>query len=66
MNKRFIRYGLPAVLASASVPAWAAIDVSSVTTLLSGDGTTAVTAIGLGVLALLGVVMVFKFVRRAM
>lgn len=55
-----------AILGALSLPAHAAIDVTAVTSLLSGDGAAAVTALGVAVLALVGLVMVFKFVRRAM
>jgi len=61
---RGLAVGLPFGLAS--LPSFAAIDVSSVTTLLSGDVTTAVTSIGLAVLAVIGVVVAFKMIRRAM
>jgi len=57
-------FALP--LAAAAIPSFAAIDVSDVTTLLSGDVTTAVTSVGLAVLGVLGVVLAFKMVRRAM
>ena len=46
--------------------AQATIDVSAVTGILSGDVTTAVTAVGGAVLAVLAIVMAFKFIRRAM
>lgn len=46
--------------------AHAAIDVSDVVTQITGDGTTAVAAIGAAVLGLIGVVLVYKLVRRAM
>jgi uncharacterized membrane protein len=56
---------LPALL-FAGLAAAAPIDVSDVTSQITGDGITAVSAIGAAVLGLIGVVLVFKLVRRAM
>jgi hypothetical protein len=54
-----------ALLGMAALPARAAIDVSAVVSTLTGDGVTAVTSIGVAVLAVIAIVAVFKFVRRA-
>jgi hypothetical protein len=64
---RALKIALPALAGIVALPAFAttSIDVSSIVTLLSGDVTTAVTSVGVAVLAVLGIVLGFKMVRRA-
>lgn len=63
------KYGLvtavsvPAIVAAGS--ANAAIDVSSTVSTLVSDGTTAITAVGVGLITLAGVAIVFKWVKAA-
>lgn len=44
--------------------AQAAIDVSDVTDQITGDGVTAATAVGAAILTFLGVVLLYKLIRR--
>lgn len=43
----------------------AAVDVSSTVDTLVADGTTAITAVGVGLITLAGVAIVFKWVKAA-
>lgn len=54
---------VPAIVAAGS--ANAAIDVSSTVSTLVGDGTTAISAVGVGLITLAGVAIVFKWVKAA-
>lgn len=61
-------YGLPVVLSASALGATsanAAIDVSGVVDSLVTDGTTAITAVGVGLLTLAGIAIVFKWVKAA-
>jgi uncharacterized membrane protein len=57
---------LPALLLAGLASAQSSIDVSEVVSSITGDGSTAVAAIGAAILGLIGIVLVFKLVRRAM
>lgn len=60
------KYGLGAAVSVAlASQANAAVDVSSVVTQLTTDGTSAITAVGTGLLALAGIAVVFKWVKAA-
>lgn len=60
------KYGLGAAVSAALVTnVNAAVDVSSTVTQLTTDGTSAITAVGTGLLALAGVAVVFKWVKAA-
>ncbi len=43
----------------------AAIDVTAATGVISGDGTTAITAVGTALITLAGTVLVFKWVKAS-
>lgn len=60
-------YGLGAVLGAALVSgnASAAVDVSSQVSTLVTDGTSAITAVGVGLITLAGIAVVFKWVKAA-
>lgn len=58
-------YGLAVTLSAVAVNSNAAVDVTSVVSTLTTDGTTAITAVGTGLLALAGVAVVFKWVKAA-
>jgi hypothetical protein len=62
------KYGILAVLGASmatSVPANAAIDVSAAVGTMQTDGTSALTAVGTGIIALAGVALVFRWVKAA-
>lgn len=62
------KYGVGAVLSTALVAssgANAAIDVSGTVDKFVGDGTTAITAVGVGLITLAGIAIVFKWVKAA-
>ncbi|UGA37669.1 major capsid protein [Chromobacterium haemolyticum] len=66
---QFRRFALPALLAAAAVPAFAAadgsIDTSTITTLLAG-GVVAVAAIGAAVMGVNGAIKLWGFVKSAL
>lgn len=66
---QFRRFALPALLAAATVPAFAAadgsIDTSAITTLLAG-GVAVVAAIGGAVMAINGAIKLWSFVKSAL
>lgn len=51
-------------LLSAS-PVFAEVDVTAATTSITGDGTTAITAVGSALIGLAGVAVVFKWIKGA-
>lgn len=62
------KYGLGATIGGAlavGTSANAAIDVSGVVDSFVTDGTTAITAIGVGLITLAGIAIVFKWVKAA-
>lgn len=69
MMQNVKKYGLvtavavPAIVAADS--ASAAVDVSAAVSTLTTDGTTAITAVGVGLITLAGVAIVFKWVKAA-
>lgn len=69
--KQFLKdrrvYGTGAVVGAALVTtsANAAVDVSSVVDTFIADGTSAITAIGIGLITLAGIAIVFKWVKAA-
>lgn len=68
--KNVTKYGLlpvasVALLSSAAHAEGNGIDVSGTVNTLVSDGTTAITAVGVGLLTLAGVAIVFKWVKAA-
>jgi len=49
----------------ASVPSFAAVDVTAATTSITTDGTAAITAVGSALIGLAGVAVVYKWVKGA-
>jgi uncharacterized membrane protein len=56
---------LAGAVALVSTASNAAIDVTAATTTISGDGTAAITAVGLALIGLAGVSLVFRWVKAA-
>ena len=63
--KKTIIFLAASLALAASVPSFAAVDVSSATTSITTDGTAAITAIGSALIGLAGVAVVFKWVKGA-
>lgn len=63
MNLRFVVPAVSAALASASLPAVAAIDVTAATDYLGVDVTLALTQVGAAVILLAALAMGFKWIK---
>lgn len=69
LNQNVKKYGVvsaltvPLIVAAGSTNA--AVDVSATVGTLVSDGTTAITAVGVGLITLAGVAIVFKWVKAA-
>ncbi len=64
-KKKLKTLALLAVAGVATMPAFAAIDVTGATTALTTDGTAAITAVGTALIGLAAVAVVFKWVKGA-